>query len=319
MLRGIELLRNGIVIMNTTQVKCFISLGQTHNYTQTAKELYLAQPTVSKNLHNLEAEIGVKLIKNEHRQISLTEEGEYFYKRLINIDAEMEQALSHIKKEKTDANHTIRIGYTGLPFEKQFLPAFIQMMHRKGNWNIELKPISLSKPHLYEKLENKEVDFLLYQSDFFSDEQFAFSPMMQAGFSVIIRRDNPLRKYKVIPLSELHRNKVYLWDGKTPLPSVANLKAALSATYKPGDTPLQMINKVSLASIMVQANDGIAVVPSFVYDQTNHEIYYRFLDWDRSIKYGLGYLNEKKNDPCFKLVINNMQKAIAIAKNKWIN
>ncbi|MBA1394335.1 LysR family transcriptional regulator, partial [Lactobacillus sp. XV13L] len=131
--------------MNSTQIKCFHSLGKTHNFTQTAKELYLAQPTVSKNIHNLEKEIGIQLIFHDHRKICLTEEGKYFHEVLLKVAADIDNALQKIKKSEISKQRTISLGYSGLPFEKQFLPVFIQLMQQKRKWSVELKTISLSK------------------------------------------------------------------------------------------------------------------------------------------------------------------------------
>lgn len=304
--------------MNSTQIKCFLSLGKTLNFTQTAQELYLAQPTVSKNIHNLEKEIGVTLIWHNHRQIQLTKEGQYFYQILLKLTTEMENAIKKMQDSKITTLHTISIGYSGLPFEKQFLPIFIQLMQQRSKWNIELKEISLSQPGILDKIAKHEIDFMIYQSDFFAQNSLPYSPMIEAGFSVIIRRDSPLKKYAQVPISALNK-KIFLWDGKTPLSSVAKLKRALKEKISDNALEIQIIHKVSLATMLVQAKDGIAIVPSFAYDYNNQDVFYRYLDWDYTTKYGLGYVKEKESAPYFKDVIINMRKAINMIKEKWNN
>ena len=305
--------------MNSTQVNCFISLGKTLNFTQTAKDLYLSQPTVSKNIHNLEKEIGIKLIFHDHRKICLTDEGKLFYQTLINVDNEITTAIKEMYQNKTQRQRTISIGYSGLPFEKQFLPIFIQLMNEKGKWKIELRAINISESDTIKLLDNQEIDYMIYQSDFFKDPNYSFSPMLRAGFSVIIRRDSPLQKYKRIPLKALCSTKIYLWDGGVPLQSVALLKKAIEDNNSSTTPSIEIIHKVSLAAMLVQAKSGIAIVPSFVYDNRNTDVYYRFLDWDHYTSYGLGYLKEKQEDLDHSEVTINMQKAIKLIKKRWTN
>lgn len=305
--------------MNSTQINCFISLGKTLNFTQTAKELYLAQPTVSKNIHNLESELGVELIKHEQRQIVLTVEGKYFYKELLKITNELNKVIHTIQDSKNNTMQTITIGYSGLPFEKQFLPIFMRLMKKTKKCNIFLKSVSLSEPFIHENLDSKKIDFMIYQSDFFQNKKYKFTPMFEAGFSVIIRRDSPLRKYKKIPLEALKKNRIFLWDGKTPLASVSEVKKAIELSAFPEKCDLVIISKASLASMLVQANDGIAIVPSFVYDHNNTEVYYRYFDWNHTVSYGLGYLKEMQEKPCYQELLKNMQHAINITKKKWQN
>jgi DNA-binding transcriptional LysR family regulator len=305
--------------MNTTQIKCFISLGKTLNFTQTAKELFLAQPTVSKNIDNLENEVGFKLIVHNHRRIELTDTGKYFYKELSRINNELTHAVQSAQSMDKIGSHTITIGYSNIPFEKDFLPIFIQSMNRKNHYYINLKNINLSDPFIKENLDNKKIDFMLYQADFFQENKYEFIPMMQAGFSVIIRKDSLLRKYRRIPLDALCNQKIFLWDGKDPLESVSKLKNVLSKKHITIGSNLRIINKVSLATILVQAGDGIAIVPSFVYDHSNIDVYYRYLDWKNPIKYGISYLKETKNKTYYRDLIYNLQKAINITKEKWNN
>lgn len=304
--------------MNSTQIKCFVSLCKTLNFTQTAKELYLTQPTISKNVHNLEREIGVKLIFHDHRKICLTTGGKEFYKALLSLCNEMDNTIKRIQKLDLSERHTISIGYSGLPFEKQFLPIFIRLMRQKKRWNIELKSINLSQTSFKDQLDNNQIDFMIYQSDFFKESKYIFSPMFRAGFSVIIRRDNPLQKYTKIPLKELNK-KIYLWDSKIPLYSVAQLKKALEKSDFSSTYQIKIIHKISLATMLVQADDGIAIVPSFAYDYNNTEVFYRYLDWKLYTSYGLGCLQEKQNTPYYYEVTTNMQKAINLTKEKWNN
>lgn len=77
--------------MDTEQLKCFISVAQTLNFTEAAKQNYITQPAISRQISELERSLGVKLLYRTRHSVSLTEEGQAFLQYAINeIDSETE-------------------------------------------------------------------------------------------------------------------------------------------------------------------------------------------------------------------------------------
>lgn len=64
--------------MNTTQLKYFVTLARTLNYSTAAAQLYVTQPTLSRSIMALEDEIGTKLFYRESGKVALTPAGELF-------------------------------------------------------------------------------------------------------------------------------------------------------------------------------------------------------------------------------------------------
>lgn len=87
--------------MDTLQLKLFISLSQTLNFTKTANEFYVTQPTVSNYIKALEGSLGVTLLKRNSHSVSLTAEGKEFVnyaKQLLSLQAEAENRLRNISE-----------------------------------------------------------------------------------------------------------------------------------------------------------------------------------------------------------------------------
>lgn len=87
--------------MDTLQLKLFISLSQTLNFTKTANEFYVTQPTVSNYIKALESNLGVTLLKRNSHSVSLTVEGKEFVsyaKQLLSLQAEAENRLRNISE-----------------------------------------------------------------------------------------------------------------------------------------------------------------------------------------------------------------------------
>lgn len=78
--------------MNFEQIKSFLSVARTGNFSQAAKERYLSQPTISNQLKLLEKELGVQLFLRNSKNITLTEQGRMFHKyanKLVSIEKDI--------------------------------------------------------------------------------------------------------------------------------------------------------------------------------------------------------------------------------------
>ena len=87
--------------MDTMQLQLFLSLSKTLNFTTTANEFYVTQPTVSNYIKALESSIGVTLLKRDSHSVSLTAEGKEFVayaNQILSLQAEAENRLRNISE-----------------------------------------------------------------------------------------------------------------------------------------------------------------------------------------------------------------------------
>lgn len=95
--------------MDIRQMKYFKTIVEQGTISKAAKVLHMAQPPLSMQLKQLEDELEVTLIKRGNRQIELTQAGQLFYKRCLQI-----LDLSEITKNELKQTHheILRIGIT---------------------------------------------------------------------------------------------------------------------------------------------------------------------------------------------------------------
>lgn len=82
--------------MELRVLRYYLAICQEKNITKAASELHISQPSLSRQIHDLEEELGVTLFHRGHRQITLTEEGYYLRDRareLVTIADNTAQTL----------------------------------------------------------------------------------------------------------------------------------------------------------------------------------------------------------------------------------
>ena len=86
--------------MELRVLRYFLAVAQYQNITKAAQELLISQPTLSRQLAELEAELGVTLFIRGHRQITLTEAGEYLQARAKEIVQLADQTTTDLKADQ---------------------------------------------------------------------------------------------------------------------------------------------------------------------------------------------------------------------------
>lgn len=68
--------------MTIIQLKYFLALAETLNFSQVAEQFYVAQTAISYSIKALETELGTKLFERTTKKVELTSSGHIFYSRV---------------------------------------------------------------------------------------------------------------------------------------------------------------------------------------------------------------------------------------------
>lgn len=101
--------------MNIKQLEAFVRIVKNKSFSQTAKELYLTQPTVSSYISSLEEDLGVQLFTRTTKEVHTTSEGEQIYlyaKDIVNLSNKIRNAF---KEEPKDDINEIVISASSIP------------------------------------------------------------------------------------------------------------------------------------------------------------------------------------------------------------
>lgn len=109
----------GGIVLNSNQIKNAILLSKVLNFSQTAEQLGITQPALSKQILSLEKELGVTLFDREHTPLSLTPAGEYFITQVNDLIYREDQLIKSLSEYNSGKNGSLTIGIT--PFRSLYM------------------------------------------------------------------------------------------------------------------------------------------------------------------------------------------------------
>jgi DNA-binding transcriptional LysR family regulator len=98
--------------MELRHLRDFVAVAEDASFTRAAARLHVAQPSLTRQLKNLEEELGVRLLNRSNAGVSLTEEGHAFLlsaKRVLALSTESVEALQRMNSRKPPPQ--LNIGY----------------------------------------------------------------------------------------------------------------------------------------------------------------------------------------------------------------
>jgi DNA-binding transcriptional LysR family regulator len=142
--------------MEFRHLRYFVVVAEELSFTKAAQKLRLAQPSLTRQIRNLEDEIGVRLLDRANNRVMLTEEGRRFLfdsKKLLTMCAESVAAVQRMnmgESSQLDIGYMSNIHYGMLPAT---LGAF-----RKLCPHVALNLFDMTSAEQFEALEGRKID-----------------------------------------------------------------------------------------------------------------------------------------------------------------
>ncbi len=96
--------------MNLLQIQYFVSVAKNLSFTVASQELYVSQPSISKQVAALEDELGLDLFVRSGKALSLTRAGEILYRDCQTVLADVDVISQHANDFNTSVRGKLRIG-----------------------------------------------------------------------------------------------------------------------------------------------------------------------------------------------------------------
>lgn len=142
--------------MELRHLRYFVAVAEELNFTRAAGKLHLAQPSLTRQIHNLEEEIGVLLFDRTRNQVSLTQEGLRFLedaRRLVALSLESVKAVQRFSRGESGQ---LNLGYL-FKFNFDLLPSTLATFYSACP-DIAVNLFDMSPAEQLRALEARKID-----------------------------------------------------------------------------------------------------------------------------------------------------------------
>lgn len=179
----------------------FLAVAREESISAAAESLHLSQPTLSRQLKDMEEELGKPLFLRSNRKITLTEEGIILRKRAQEITELVRKTQNEIALSNEIASGDIYIGAgetEGVRFLAKTAKALLETYP-----GIHVHIISGDRSSVMEQLDRGLIDFGLMFGDIDTHKYECLKVPFTDSFGVLMRRDAPLAEQEVITPKDL--------------------------------------------------------------------------------------------------------------------
>jgi LysR family transcriptional regulator, hca operon transcriptional activator len=245
--------------MELRHLRYFIAVAEEGSVTVAAeKRLHTAQPSLSRQLRDLELEIGAPLFTRGARGVELTDAGRAFLPHARLAVAEAGEALQAARRAARPAKAVFSVGFlTGQ--EVDWLPHVTRIL-RAELPKIEFKVTSMYSPDLAEALRNGDIDLGFLRVEPKPDVTYAV--IAREPIVVILPSDHPLAAETAIDPKAL--------EGETLVgfSDIAIVLREVVEGYLQEKgvklTPSHRVENFSMVLSLVSSIRGVALMPAYV-------------------------------------------------------
>jgi DNA-binding transcriptional LysR family regulator len=258
--------------MDLRQLRYFVTVASERNFTRAAERLHMAQPPLSRQIQQLEAELGMALFNREARPLTLTPMGHLFLEQANQVLARVDALRSMMAGAALTTRRRFVMGYVASTIYAR-LPALIRQF-RKAAPEVDLHLVEVGSLEQVAALKDGKID-VGFGRIRFEDAAVRRTVLREEKLVLAVAIEHPLAQGSgPVSLAEIARHPQILYPS-APRPSYAD--QVLSHFQDQGLAPpiAHEARELQIAIGLVAAEEGVCVVPESVRKSRVDDVCYR--------------------------------------------
>lgn len=253
------------LFMEIRVLKYFLAVAREQNITVAANYLHITQPTLSRQIKELEDELGFALLIRKSHNVELTEEGMLFRKRAEEIVSMVDKTEDEFKAMKDNISGDIFIGTAESHIMKYIAKVFKDLQNEFPNIHYHL--VSGNEKDVTDLLDKGLLDFcVLVQPADISKYNYLNLPDKDI-WGIVMKKNDSLARKEVITRSDLI--KLPLICSRQSIQKMEDKKNEFVEWFGEDFEKLNIVSTFNLpynASILVNADIGYAITIDKIID-----------------------------------------------------
>ncbi len=245
--------------MEFHQLRYFVAAAETGSMSAAARREHVSQPALSRQVAQLENQLGVQLFERRKQRIHLSEAGRFFLPKARQMLCDAELSAQQIRERFGGAKRTLRLGFLS-PFLDDLVAPTVRELKR-AHRGLKIALFDLTPGAQLERLGNRELDAAILANLSDSHRQrFLVRRLSRHRFAAVLPEDHPLAGRRTLALAALRSERwVSLDDLAFPGRRDFLIAACTAAGFEP-DIAVET-DSVALMLGSVAAGDGVALIP----------------------------------------------------------
>ena len=188
--------------MELRHLRYFVAVSEALSFTKAAAQLRVAQPALSRQVQDLEDEIGVDLLKRSRRGVILTAEGKLFLDEARELLDRADEAVEKVQALARGHYGELHVGYAASPSVELLPPALAAFQKAFPRVNVVLHDVSRNE--IVEGLRSGRLHLAVTpQAERLPIEGIEFEVLRSYPLCVALPPGHPLSRLKTVPLEKV--------------------------------------------------------------------------------------------------------------------
>ncbi|PTR32698.1 LysR family hca operon transcriptional activator [Luteibacter sp. OK325] len=247
--------------MELRHLRYLIAVAETGSLTEAAeKRLHTSQPSLSRQIRDLEDQVGVALLTRSARGVVLTEAGRAFIDHARLALSQVDAAVEAARRAALPSKRRFALGFlTGL--EMKWLPRAMQLLHQDMS-TVDVTVSSDYSPDLADAVARGRLDLAFMRAE--PDYDLEYRVIGQEELVMLMPSDHKLTKRKMVePKDMIGEPYVAMANKAKVLRGVIDHYLERSGV---AIEPTQGVDNPAMVMSLVASTRGLALIPAYIQD-----------------------------------------------------
>jgi LysR family transcriptional activator of glutamate synthase operon len=249
--------------MELRQLRYFIEVAKREHVSEAAQHIHVAQSALSRQIGNLEDELGVQLFEKDGRNVRLTPVGKLFLEHAQTALKAIDYAIQQIEEYLNPEKGVIKIGFP-TSLASHFMPTVISAFKEQHS-NVSFQLRQGSYRFLIDAVKNREINLAFLGPVPPEDNDIETHILFSENISALLPVNHPFAKQESLRLNDLRNDEFVLFPEGMILHRIV-----IDACRQAGFTPNISSVGEDLDAIkgLVAAGMGVTLLPESTFDET---------------------------------------------------
>ena len=243
-------------------LRYFLAVAEELHFRKAAERLFISQPGLSRQIKQMEEDLGLKLFIRDNKKVVLTEAGIYLKHEAALLLKNLDHSIKHAQLLQSGEEGKITIAYVGSAMQGVIPNLLLKCRAEYPNLKFHLKEMDNDNQVKLAMSKDIDLGFVRLQQ---SHSSLQLQPVLNDTFSVVLPINHPVSESNFTSLKQLEHDAFILFDEAY---SPSYYERVMSIFEDAKFSPKVSHHTVHANTIfrLVENHFGVAIIPSSLKD-----------------------------------------------------